>query len=188
MGFSEEPEAPRFLLRHFFPSKIGGQPAWLDPIRLPDGGSVSSLLRHRSSPSSSFSRSMTPSSDSLSSSLSSSSLLLLSPLSQPDQVLWLWRSSELSAAAVRSDWCKGRVLPSHALRLHLYERGVPEEEFRGDSVTVSAEKEESILWVPPVRGRTGTTGSGAGPKVRAAADGVLGAVGGERARDGRGAS
>ncbi len=37
LGFSEEPEHERFLRRHFFPSKIGGKPAWLDPVRLPNG-------------------------------------------------------------------------------------------------------------------------------------------------------
>ena len=35
LGFAEEPEDPRYLRRHFFPSKIGGLPAWLDPARLP---------------------------------------------------------------------------------------------------------------------------------------------------------
>ena len=32
LGFAEEPERPHFLRRHFFPSKVGGEPAWLDPV------------------------------------------------------------------------------------------------------------------------------------------------------------
>lgn len=39
LGFVEKPKNPRFLLRHFFPSKAGGLPAWLDPINLPAKGS-----------------------------------------------------------------------------------------------------------------------------------------------------
>ncbi|KAG2454853.1 hypothetical protein HYH02_000685 [Chlamydomonas schloesseri] len=35
LGFVEEPEKPLLLLRHRFPSKVGGRPAWLDPVRLP---------------------------------------------------------------------------------------------------------------------------------------------------------
>lgn len=35
LGFLEEAESPRQLLRHRFPSKVGGRPAWLDPVRLP---------------------------------------------------------------------------------------------------------------------------------------------------------
>ncbi|KAG2440099.1 hypothetical protein HXX76_004213 [Chlamydomonas incerta] len=35
LGFVEEPEKPHLLLRHRFPSKVGGRPAWLDPVRLP---------------------------------------------------------------------------------------------------------------------------------------------------------
>ncbi|GLI59478.1 hypothetical protein VaNZ11_001361 [Volvox africanus] len=35
LGFVEEPEKPQLLLRHRFPSKVGGRPAWLDPVRLP---------------------------------------------------------------------------------------------------------------------------------------------------------
>ena len=54
LGFAEEPEHERFLRRHFFPSKIGGQPAWLDPVHLPSesrtrcatcGGALSFLLQ-----------------------------------------------------------------------------------------------------------------------------------------------
>ncbi|QDZ20138.1 programmed cell death protein 2 [Chloropicon primus] len=56
LGFSEEVEDERYLRRHFFPSKIGGQPAWLDPVRLPSeeaghtkckgcGGRLSFLLQ-----------------------------------------------------------------------------------------------------------------------------------------------
>ncbi|CAN6470180.1 unnamed protein product [Victoria cruziana] len=37
LGFVEKPEDPNSLLRHFFPSKAGGAPAWLDPINLPCG-------------------------------------------------------------------------------------------------------------------------------------------------------
>ncbi|PNW84571.1 hypothetical protein CHLRE_03g149500v5 [Chlamydomonas reinhardtii] len=35
LGFVEEPEKPHLLMRHRFPSKVGGRPAWLDPLRLP---------------------------------------------------------------------------------------------------------------------------------------------------------
>lgn len=35
LGFAEAPLRPLDLLRHTFPSKIGGRPAWLDPVNLP---------------------------------------------------------------------------------------------------------------------------------------------------------
>ncbi|KFM23208.1 Programmed cell death protein 2 [Auxenochlorella protothecoides] len=35
LGFVETPLSPESLLRHRFPSKLGGRPAWLDPLRLP---------------------------------------------------------------------------------------------------------------------------------------------------------
>lgn len=35
LGFVEPPSSPESLLRHRFPSKVGGRPAWLDPVRLP---------------------------------------------------------------------------------------------------------------------------------------------------------
>ncbi|XP_078159261.1 uncharacterized protein LOC144554787 isoform X2 [Carex rostrata] len=35
LGFVEKPTNPRLLLRHFFPCKAGGFPAWLDPVNLP---------------------------------------------------------------------------------------------------------------------------------------------------------
>nr|XP_010918797.1 programmed cell death protein 2 isoform X1 [Elaeis guineensis]XP_010918798.1 programmed cell death protein 2 isoform X1 [Elaeis guineensis]XP_010918799.1 programmed cell death protein 2 isoform X1 [Elaeis guineensis] len=35
LGFVEKPKKPCFLLRHLFPSKAGGVPAWLDPVDLP---------------------------------------------------------------------------------------------------------------------------------------------------------
>ena len=35
LGFAIEPESSASLLRNQFPSKLGGAPAWLDPIRLP---------------------------------------------------------------------------------------------------------------------------------------------------------
>ncbi|KAL5983651.1 hypothetical protein ACLOJK_017741 [Asimina triloba] len=35
LGFVEKPKNPRLLLRHRFPSKAGGMPAWLDPVNLP---------------------------------------------------------------------------------------------------------------------------------------------------------
>lgn len=35
LGFVEPPERPADLLRHRFPSKVGGRPAWLDPLHLP---------------------------------------------------------------------------------------------------------------------------------------------------------
>ncbi|KAF3333946.1 programmed cell death protein 2 [Carex littledalei] len=35
LGFVEKPRNPRSLLRHLFPSKAGGIPAWLDPVNLP---------------------------------------------------------------------------------------------------------------------------------------------------------
>ncbi|GBF91752.1 hypothetical protein Rsub_04056 [Raphidocelis subcapitata] len=38
LGFVEPPERATDLLRHRFPSKVGGRPAWLDPVHLP--GSV----------------------------------------------------------------------------------------------------------------------------------------------------
>ncbi|VAH90030.1 unnamed protein product [Triticum turgidum subsp. durum] len=38
LGFLEKPKHPG-LLRHLFPSKAGGIPAWLDPMNLPSGNS-----------------------------------------------------------------------------------------------------------------------------------------------------
>lgn len=35
LGFVQKPENPHSLARHFFPSKAGGTPAWLDPINIP---------------------------------------------------------------------------------------------------------------------------------------------------------
>lgn len=35
LGFVEPPQKPTDLLRHRFPSKVGGRPAWLDPLHLP---------------------------------------------------------------------------------------------------------------------------------------------------------
>lgn len=35
LGFVEPPLSEHSLLRHRFPSKLGGRPAWLDPVRLP---------------------------------------------------------------------------------------------------------------------------------------------------------
>lgn len=35
LGFAEAARHSRDLLRHAFPSKIGGRPAWLDPLHLP---------------------------------------------------------------------------------------------------------------------------------------------------------
>ncbi|KAK3151362.1 hypothetical protein QOZ80_3AG0244930 [Eleusine coracana subsp. coracana] len=39
LGFLEKPKRPGLLLRHLFPSKAGGIPAWLDPVNLPSGKS-----------------------------------------------------------------------------------------------------------------------------------------------------
>ncbi|XP_062083287.1 uncharacterized protein LOC133789415 isoform X2 [Humulus lupulus] len=39
LGFVKKPKNPHSLLRHFFPSKAGGVPAWLDPVNLPLGRS-----------------------------------------------------------------------------------------------------------------------------------------------------
>ncbi|KAL5571111.1 hypothetical protein UlMin_020708 [Ulmus minor] len=39
LGFLKKPKNSRSLLRHFFPSKAGGVPAWLDPVNLPSGRS-----------------------------------------------------------------------------------------------------------------------------------------------------
>lgn len=35
LGFVEPPRRATDLLRHRFPSKVGGRPAWLDPLHLP---------------------------------------------------------------------------------------------------------------------------------------------------------
>ncbi|XP_074567429.1 uncharacterized protein LOC141824092 [Curcuma longa] len=37
LGTIEKPKHPKFLLRHLFPSKTGGTPAWLDPVEFPTG-------------------------------------------------------------------------------------------------------------------------------------------------------
>ncbi|XP_071718852.1 uncharacterized protein [Rutidosis leptorrhynchoides] len=39
LGFVEKPKFEWSLLRHLFPSKAGGTPAWLDPVNLPSGKS-----------------------------------------------------------------------------------------------------------------------------------------------------
>ncbi|CAL4913993.1 unnamed protein product [Urochloa decumbens] len=39
IGVLTKPERPGLLLRHLFPSKAGGIPAWLDPVNLPSGKS-----------------------------------------------------------------------------------------------------------------------------------------------------
>ena len=35
LGFVDPPRYKSDLLRHRFPSKVGGRPAWLDPVHLP---------------------------------------------------------------------------------------------------------------------------------------------------------
>ncbi|GAQ82545.1 putative programmed cell death protein [Klebsormidium nitens] len=40
LGFVDEAANPESLERHFFPSKVGGVPAWLDPVKLPQGGAT----------------------------------------------------------------------------------------------------------------------------------------------------
>lgn len=35
LGFLERPTHARALARHAFPSKVGGSPAWMDPVRVP---------------------------------------------------------------------------------------------------------------------------------------------------------
>lgn len=35
LGFVEQPRKRTDLLRHRFPSKVGGRPAWLNPMQLP---------------------------------------------------------------------------------------------------------------------------------------------------------
>ena len=37
LGFAEKPPHPAALNRLYFPSKLGGSPAWLDPLKLPSG-------------------------------------------------------------------------------------------------------------------------------------------------------
>eukprot|EP00267_Zea_mays_P046991 XP_020399414.1 programmed cell death protein 2-like isoform X1 [Zea mays] len=39
LGVLSKPKHPGLLLRHLFPSKAGGIPAWLDPVNLPSGKS-----------------------------------------------------------------------------------------------------------------------------------------------------
>ncbi|RCV45212.1 hypothetical protein SETIT_9G435400v2 [Setaria italica] len=39
LGVLKKPKHPGILLRHLFPSKAGGIPAWLDPVNLPSGKS-----------------------------------------------------------------------------------------------------------------------------------------------------
>jgi hypothetical protein len=36
-GFVQKPEEPWKIMRQYFPSKVGGAPAWLDPLNLPNG-------------------------------------------------------------------------------------------------------------------------------------------------------
>lgn len=40
LGFLEVPENPRTLNRCYFPSKVGGKPAWLNPCILPNTESM----------------------------------------------------------------------------------------------------------------------------------------------------
>lgn len=45
LGYIGDPEKTHLLHRRFFPSKVGGKPAWLDPVNLPNGDEV--LVCHR---------------------------------------------------------------------------------------------------------------------------------------------
>jgi pre-rRNA-processing protein TSR4 len=40
LGFVEEPEAPQYLQAYYFPSKVGGKPAWIDPLHLPSAAEL----------------------------------------------------------------------------------------------------------------------------------------------------
>ena len=40
LGFVDDPADPVDLLRHRFPSKVGGRPAWLDPLHLPSASQL----------------------------------------------------------------------------------------------------------------------------------------------------
>lgn len=41
LGFLEEPKDSCSLLRHRFPSKVGGRPAWLNPLDVPSPAQLS---------------------------------------------------------------------------------------------------------------------------------------------------
>lgn len=40
LGYIGDPERRHLLHRRYFPSKVGGKPAWLDPVNLPNGDDV----------------------------------------------------------------------------------------------------------------------------------------------------
>jgi len=47
LGFLEEPRTSSSLLRHRFPSKVGGRPAWLHPLALPTAEQLTCPLTHQ---------------------------------------------------------------------------------------------------------------------------------------------
>jgi hypothetical protein len=47
LGYLEEPASATSLLRHRFPSKVGGRPAWLDPLDVPLASDLTCPLTHR---------------------------------------------------------------------------------------------------------------------------------------------
>ena len=46
LGFVEPIRSPTSLLRHRFPSKVGGRPAWLDPVHIPTSALLCPTTQH----------------------------------------------------------------------------------------------------------------------------------------------